>query len=231
MVRRFASEAIGDQIDQRVGQPAGLERNLDNVCRRRLNLGDRQHARRDKRAIRAAIVFLFVRAAWHVAGHSGHVAHLANRQRFCRSRRYQRCSNEPNDHKDREQTTDESRKIHDPPSHGTGSLGRLVYFTCLPTASKLEKGAKSHVVNCNPGPQPISSAPTARVKVCRPVTPKRTRHAASRSALVPLGESMVKRNLHRANARRQNTGFPHNHRSTSAAPLDQEKSWTEMSRI
>jgi hypothetical protein len=136
MVRRFASEAIGDQVDESVGQPAGLERNLDNVCRGRLNLGDRQHARRDKRAIRAAIVFLFVRTAWHVPGHSSHIAHLANRQRFCRSRHYQRRSNQPNDHKDREQTTDESMKIHDPTSHGTGNLGRLVYFTYLPTGIK-----------------------------------------------------------------------------------------------
>src|SRR5258706_1296665 len=117
MVRRFASEAIGDQVDESVGQPAGLERNLDNVCRGRLNLGDRQHARRDKRAIGAAIVFLFVRTARHVAGHSGHVTHLANRRRFCRSWRHQRRSNQPNDHKDREQTTDESIKIHDPPYH------------------------------------------------------------------------------------------------------------------
>ena len=33
MVRRIANEAIGDQVDESVGQPAGLERNLDNVCR------------------------------------------------------------------------------------------------------------------------------------------------------------------------------------------------------
>jgi len=151
MLRRFASEAIGDQIDESVGQPAGLERNLDNVCRGRLNLSDRQHARRDNRAIGAAIVFLFVRTARHVAGHSGHITHLANRQQFCRSRRYQRRSNQPNDHKDREQTTDESMKIHDPTSHGTRNLGRLVYFTCLPTTSKMEKGAKSHMVNYNSG--------------------------------------------------------------------------------
>ena len=173
MVRRGASEAVGDQVDESVGQPAGLERNMDNVCWGRLNLGDRQHARRDKRAIGAAIVFLSVRTTRHVAGHGGHIAHLANRQRFCRSRRQQRRSNKPNDHKDREQTTDESAKIHDPPSHGTGNLGRLVYFTCLPTASKIEKGAKSHVVNSNSGPQPASSAPRARIKVWRPPVPKR----------------------------------------------------------
>src|SRR5258706_1001234 len=120
------------------------------------------------------LLFLFVRTAGHVAGHSGHIAHLANRQRFCRSWRHQRRSNQPNDHKDREQTTDESMKIHDPTSHETGNLGRLIHFTCLPTASKMEKGTKSHMVNSNPGSEPTSSAPTARIKVCRPVTPKRT---------------------------------------------------------
>lgn len=124
MVRRDANEAIGDQIDERVGKPASLERNLDNVCRGGLNLGDGQHAHRDKRAIRAVFVFLTVRTAWHVARHSGHIAHLANGQLSRRRRRYQRRSNQPNDHKDREQMTDESAKIHDLTSHETRNFGR-----------------------------------------------------------------------------------------------------------
>ena len=124
MVRRGANEAIDDQIDERVGKPASLERNLDNVCRGGLNLGDRQHAHRDKRAIRAVFVFLTVRTAWHVARHSGHVAHLANRQLSCCRRRYQRRTNQPNDHKDRKQMTDESAKIHNLTSHETRNFGR-----------------------------------------------------------------------------------------------------------
>lgn len=124
MVRRGANEAIGDQIDERVGQPAGFKRNLDNVCRGRLNLGECQHAHRDKRAIRAVSVFLTVRTAWHVARHGGHIAHLANGQLSCRRRRYQRRNNQPTDHKDREQMTDESAKIHDLTSHETRNFGR-----------------------------------------------------------------------------------------------------------
>ena len=49
MVRRGTNEAIGGQVDEREGQ--GQERNLDNACRGRLSLSDRQHAHRDKRAI------------------------------------------------------------------------------------------------------------------------------------------------------------------------------------
>ena len=124
MVRRGANEAIGDQIDERVGQPAGFKRNLNNVCRGRLNLGDCQHAHRDERAIRAVFVFLTVRTTWHVARHGGHIAHLANGQLSCCRRRYHRRSNQPNDHKDREQTTDESAKIHDLTSHETRNFGR-----------------------------------------------------------------------------------------------------------
>ena len=141
MVRRGANESVGDQVDESVGQPAGLESNFDSVRREWLSLSDRQHARRDERAIRAAIAFLSVRTARHVPGHSGHIAHLANRHPFCGSRRYQGRSNQPNDHKDREQTTNESTKIHDPPSHGTGNLGRQIHFTYSPTdPPKMGKG-------------------------------------------------------------------------------------------
>ena len=101
MVRWGANEAVGNHVDEREGQAAGLERNLDNVCRGRLSLSDRQHAHRDQRAILAAIAFLSVRTALHVPGRSGHIAHLANRQPFCRNWRYQRRSSQPNDHKDR----------------------------------------------------------------------------------------------------------------------------------
>jgi hypothetical protein len=132
MVRRGADEAIGHQVDERVGQPAGLEENLDTVCRGRVSLSDRQHAYRDERAILAAIVFLTVRTARHVPGHRSHIAHLTDRQPFCRRRRYQRRSNQANDHKDREQTTDESVKIHGLSSHGMGNLGRLFPLKCSP---------------------------------------------------------------------------------------------------
>ena len=124
MVRRGPNEAIGDQIDEGVGQPAGFERNLDNVCRGRLNLGDCQHAHRDKRAIRAAFVLLSVWTARHVAGHGRHIAHLANGELSCCRRRNQRRNNQSNDHKDREQMTDESAKIHALTSHEKRNYGR-----------------------------------------------------------------------------------------------------------
>jgi hypothetical protein len=127
MIWRVADEAVGDKVDDREGQPPGLERNLDNICRGRLSLSDRQHAHGDEGAILAAIVLLFVvilfvRTTLHVSGHGSHIAHLANRQPLCRSRGHQRRSSKPSDHKDRKQTTDESAKIHTPPSHGTGNL-------------------------------------------------------------------------------------------------------------
>jgi hypothetical protein len=129
MVRRVANEAVGGQVDESEGQPAGLERNLDTVCRGWLGLSDRQHAHRDEWAILAAIAFLFVGTALHVPGHSGHIAHLANRQPLCRNRGYQWRSNKPNNHKDREQTTDESAKIHNLTSHRKGQLGKAYQFT------------------------------------------------------------------------------------------------------
>jgi len=126
VVRRGANEAIGDQVDEREGQRSGQEGNLDSACRRRVSQSDRQHAYCDQRAILAALIFLSVRTARHVPGHSGHTAHLTDRQAFCRRGRYQRRSNQANDHKDREQTTDESAKIHDLTSHKMGNLGRLI---------------------------------------------------------------------------------------------------------
>jgi len=122
MVRRVANEAVGSHVDESERQPAGLERNLDTACRGWLGLSDRQHAHRNEWAILAAIVLLSVRTTLHVPRHSNHIAHLADRQPFCRNWGYQRRSSKPNDHKDREQTTDESAKIHIPPSHGTGNL-------------------------------------------------------------------------------------------------------------
>jgi hypothetical protein len=125
MVWRVADEAVGGQVDESEGQPVGLERNLDTVCRGRLSLSDRQHAHRDERAILAAIAFLSVRAALHVIGHGSHITHLTNRHPLCHNWGYQRRNNQPDDHKDRQQTTDESAKIHDLSSHGIGNLGRL----------------------------------------------------------------------------------------------------------
>jgi hypothetical protein len=132
MVRRGANEAIGNQIDKREGQPAGLERNLDTACRGRLSLSDRQHAHRDERAILAAIAFLTVGTARHVPGHRGHIAHLTNRHPLCRNRGYQRRNNQPDDHKDRQQTTDESAKIHDAIITRDRELGKVIPFTCSP---------------------------------------------------------------------------------------------------
>ena len=93
MVRRGANEAIDDPVDETEGQFTGLEENLDTVRRGRFNLSDGQHAGRDERAIVAALVFLTVGTARHALGHSGHIAHLADRQPLCRGRRYQRRSN------------------------------------------------------------------------------------------------------------------------------------------
>ena len=129
MVGRGADEAIGEQVDASVGQPAGLESNLDSVRREWLSRSDRHHAHGDERTIRTALVFLSVRTARHVPGHIGHITHLADRQPFCRSRCYQWRSNEPNDDKDREQTTDESAKIHNLASHKKGQLGKAYHFT------------------------------------------------------------------------------------------------------
>jgi len=127
MIWRVADEAVSDNVDDREGQPAGLERHLDTVGRRRFGLSDRQHAHGDEGTILAAIVLLFVvllfvRTTLHVPGHSSHIAHFANRRPLCRRRGYQRRSNKPNDHKDRKQTTDESAKIHATSSHGAGNL-------------------------------------------------------------------------------------------------------------
>ena len=123
MVWGRTDEAVGDQVDESEGQPVGLERNLDTVCRGRFSLSDCQHAHCDERAILAAFVFLSVRTALHVPGHSGHIA---NGQPFCRSRRHQRRSNEPDDHKDREQTSYESAKIHNLTSHRAANLERTI---------------------------------------------------------------------------------------------------------
>lgn len=124
MVRGGPNEAIADQIDEGVGEPARFKGNLNNVCRGRLDLGDCQHAHRDKRAIRAAFVLVSVWTARHVAGHSRHIAHLANGElSYCR-RRNQRRNNQSNDHKDREQMTNELAKIHALTSHETRNFGR-----------------------------------------------------------------------------------------------------------
>jgi hypothetical protein len=125
MVRRGTHEAIGGQVDEREGQRAGQERNLDNACQRRVSQSDRQHAYCDERAILAALIFLSVWTARHVPGHRGHIAHLTDGQAFRGRGRYQGRSNQANDHKDRKQTTDESANIHDLSSHGMGNLGRL----------------------------------------------------------------------------------------------------------
>ena len=113
MVRRSTDQAIGDQVVEGENEPAGLEGNLDTVHRRRHSLGDGQHAHRDKRAILAAIALLSVRTAWHIAGHRGHIGHLSGSQALRRRWRQQWCKDEPDDHEDRKQTTDESAKIHD----------------------------------------------------------------------------------------------------------------------
>lgn len=129
MVGGRTDEAVGGQIDESEEQPVGLERNLYTVCRGRFSLSDRQHAHRDERAILAAIVFLPVRTAWHVARHRGHIAHLGRRQPFCRRRGDQGRSNQSNDHKDREQTSDESAKIHNLTSHRAAKFERDDHFT------------------------------------------------------------------------------------------------------
>ena len=126
MVWRVANEPIGNQVVESERQPPGLEKNLDTVCRGRFSLSDRQHAHREERTILAVIVLLSVRTARHVAGHRRHIGYIANRQPFCRCRCHQRRSNQPNDHKDRQQTTDELAKIHDPTSHTLRTLERTI---------------------------------------------------------------------------------------------------------
>ena len=124
MVWRSADEAIRDQVDQSERQPAGLEINLDAVGRGRFSLSDRQHAHRDQWSIWAAVVLLPVRTARHVAGHRGHIGHLADSQPGGRRWCHQRRNHEPNDHKDRDQLTDESAKIHDLIITRDGRLGK-----------------------------------------------------------------------------------------------------------
>src|SRR5713226_6279236 len=145
MVRRSANEAIGDHVFESEGQPAGLEENVDTVCRGRVSLSDRPHAGRNEWAVLATIAFLSVWTARHIPAHGGHIAHLANRQPFCRRRGYQRRSNQPNDHKDREQTTDGSEKIHDSTSHKAGNFGRRTYFTCSPDSDPRQKKRRKRI--------------------------------------------------------------------------------------
>jgi hypothetical protein len=121
MVRRGTDEPVSDHVDESERQPAGLEGNLDTVHRRRLGLGDGQHAHRNKWAILAAIALLSVWTAWHIAGHRGHIG-LSGSQALRRRWRHQRSKDEPDDHEDRKQTTAESAKIHVSPSHGTRTL-------------------------------------------------------------------------------------------------------------
>jgi hypothetical protein len=149
MVRRSAREAIGEQVDESVRQPAGLESNLDSVRREWLNWNHRHHAHRDERTIRTVFILLSlcVRTARHVAGHRRHITHLADRQPFGRSRYCQRRSNEPNDDKDRQQTTDESAKIHNLISHRKGRLGKVYHFTWLLDHRTRPKASKIHTVN------------------------------------------------------------------------------------
>jgi len=112
MFGRVTNEAIGDQVDEREGQPAGLERDLDAVGRGRFNLRDHQHAHRQQTFL-TTIVLLFVRTARHVGGHRRHVGHLSDRPLLRAGWSYQRLRDEPGDHEDRQQTTDESIKKHD----------------------------------------------------------------------------------------------------------------------
>lgn len=102
MIRGGTDEAVHDQVVEGERQPAGLEGNLDSVCRGRLGLGDSQHAHCDKRAILAVIALLAVRAARHVAGHRCHIGHLGGSQTLRRCRRYQRSSDQADDHEDRQ---------------------------------------------------------------------------------------------------------------------------------
>ena len=97
MVWRGPNQAVRDQVVEDEKQPVGMEGNLHTVHLRRLGLGDGQHAHRNKRAILAAI-----RTAGHIAGHRGHIGHLSGSQALRRRRCYQRRSDQPDDHEDRQ---------------------------------------------------------------------------------------------------------------------------------
>jgi hypothetical protein len=117
MVRRRTTEAVSDQINKKIGQPAGLEQNLNATYCREFGLRDRQHAHRNKRAILATILILPVGTTRHITGHCDHIAHFGNSQRLRHNRSHQRHYDQPNDDEDREQPSDESAKIHIPMSH------------------------------------------------------------------------------------------------------------------
>ena len=125
MVRRGANEAIGDQVDEREGQPAGLESNQDSVRREWLNLSDHQRAHR-KRTFLTTIVLLFARTARHIGGHRRHTADLSNGPLLRASRGHQRLRDQPGNHEDRKKTADESAKIHYFTSHSFRDLERVL---------------------------------------------------------------------------------------------------------
>jgi len=89
------------------------KKNLDTVCRGRVSLSDRQHAYRDERAILAAIVFLTVQdsTACPRSSQPYRSSHRTG-SRFAAAGVTSGRSKPSHDHKDREQTTDESVKIH-----------------------------------------------------------------------------------------------------------------------
>jgi hypothetical protein len=156
MVWRGAHEAVGGQVFERKRQPADLKMNLNTVCRERFSLSDRQHAHRDERAILAVFVLLSIGAArhitrchvtrCHVTRHRGHIGHASNSHALCRRRCYQRRRNQPHDHKDRKQSTDESAKIHGSTSHRTRNLGRCGCITTLPANGNKVKSPQDHTV-------------------------------------------------------------------------------------
>jgi hypothetical protein len=136
MIWRRTNEAIGDQVVESNEQGAGRQQwGRDAVGERRFSLRKGQRADRHNRTILAIVALLLLRTAvhavfhdgltaWHVARHRRHIHRRGDSRPLCRRRGHQRRSNKPNDHKDRQQTTDESANIHGSPSHRTGDLER-----------------------------------------------------------------------------------------------------------
>jgi hypothetical protein len=131
MVGRRTVKAGGNHVVERNKQRAGRMPYQDRHRHGGYGLHGR-HAHPHNRTIVTVVALLFGRTAGHVRGHRRHAGHFGDGQCACSHWRHQWCSNEPGDHKDRKQTTDESAYIHDPTSHRPRNLTSRSHFTYSP---------------------------------------------------------------------------------------------------